>query len=536
MAGRPQRGLSVVSIQDDIRKATDCKLKEPDWGQNMQIVDKLSNILVVVPAYGDKVSKELLLRITHKEHQVAILALGLLETIVKNIPAFHPFVADAKFLKAMVKTLPRRIRKPREKQNVFKSATENKPSTKESIERYDRVLILLQDWATAFKGQSKFESFEDTYQQLRQRGCIFPEPLKDEISPIFTPEATQKSKPKSKEYEIKVSGPSKNKEYTDGECRVANQSVIVFVEMLSESDEKDDLSKNDLIQELLKTIQTYQKKTQTRVMSGISSEVIMAEVLEVNDKMSQALAFYNGLLDGSIKREKKKPTEIEDPESVELSDSANEEEKDQVVEDPFASIANSSSKLSDSPKLIPLPKPHGSGSGHSRRKKKKSKDSPKKKNKKFEQKNDQFNLDSSINDKKPKTKTNQEINIFGDDIFGGNTAPVVDPFAVNTDDNPFSGAPGSSDPFGSTTVDPFDMLANNSGNVVDPFGSDMFSTGPPPASQPPPNQVEGVPNNQPGGMDDFFDMFTDMSASQPKGTKTDQIDFDDEFLALAKRN
>jgi len=219
---------------------------------------------------------------------------------------------------------------------------------------------------------------------------------------------------------------------------------------------------------------------------------------------------------------------------VELSDSANEEEKDQVVEDPFASIANSSSKLSDSPKLIPLPKPSSSSSGG--RRKKKSRDKKKKKNKKVEEKNDQFNLDSSINDKKPKTKTNQEINIFGDDIFGGNTAPVVDPFAVNTDDNPFSGAPGSSDPFGSTTVDPFDMLANNSGNVVDPFGSDMFSTGPPPASQPPPNQVEGVPSNQPGGMDDFFDMFTDMSASQPKGTKTDQIDFDDEFLALAKRN
>lgn len=528
MAGRPQRGLSVVSIQDDIRKATDPTLKEPDWGKNMQIVDKLSNILVVVPAYGDKVSKELLSRITHKEHQVAILGLGLLETIVKNIPAFHPIIADSKFLKAMVKTLPRRIRKPREKQNVFKSATENKPSTKESIERYDRVLILLQDWATAFKGQLKYEIFEDTYQQLRQRGCIFPVPLKDEICPIFTPEATHQPK-KKKPYEIKVSGPSKNKEYTDGECRVANQSVIVFVEMLSESDEKDDLSKNDLIQELLKTIQTYQKKTQTRVMSGISSEVIMAEVLEVNDKMSQALSFYNGLLDGSIKREKKPPpTEFKDPESVELSDSANEDENDQVAEDPFASIAQSSSKLGDSPKLMPLPKPTSS-SGSGRRRKKKSK------NKKVEKKDDNY-------DKKPKNKSTKEVNILGDDFFGGNTGPTMDPFAINTGDNPFGEPTVNTNPFDNTTVDPFDMLANNSSNV-DPFGSDMFSAGPPPAiqapvSQPPPSQIEGVPDSQPGGMDDFFDMFSDLSGtqSQQKGKKTDEIDFDDEFLALAKRN
>ena len=54
-------------------------------------------------------------------------------------------------------------------------------------ERVDRTLLLIEQWGKAFAKSRSFPVFKEVYDELLGKGVKFPEPLKDELAPVFTP-------------------------------------------------------------------------------------------------------------------------------------------------------------------------------------------------------------------------------------------------------------------------------------------------------------------------------------------------------------
>ena len=150
--------------QNDIEAATHENMSRPDWGANMEIMENMKNLMLVAPLHGHRILKHLKKRIVHKKDQVGYLALCLLESLVKNCPGFANFIANPEFLKAMVKSIPRSIRKPREKTSFYKKDRKN--NTEISHQRIQKVLTLLKAWASQATANS---TFKKTYQDLQQK-------------------------------------------------------------------------------------------------------------------------------------------------------------------------------------------------------------------------------------------------------------------------------------------------------------------------------------------------------------------------------
>jgi hypothetical protein len=113
----------------------------------------------------------------------------LLETLVKNCVAFHPYVGTREFMESvLVKSLPRSIRKPNEGPS-FNSLL-NEPGDLKSplaIQRWETVLKCVQSWSHAFDA-SKYPIFKEVHRMLERRGVRFPPIEKEENAPVFMPD------------------------------------------------------------------------------------------------------------------------------------------------------------------------------------------------------------------------------------------------------------------------------------------------------------------------------------------------------------
>ena len=54
------------------------------------------------------------------------------------------------------------------------------------LERKDKALLLIEALGKSFKN-SQYPVFTHAYEDLLRKGVRFPHPLKDEVSPVFTP-------------------------------------------------------------------------------------------------------------------------------------------------------------------------------------------------------------------------------------------------------------------------------------------------------------------------------------------------------------
>jgi hypothetical protein len=151
---------------------------------------------------------------------------------------------------------------------------------------------MIESWGKAFSG-SKYSNFTQTYNDLRKQGLRFPVPLKDEVAPVFTPIVS--SLPTS---------PGGSKPIVDSALKAALENVSLLRDMLNASDPRDDLRKNDIVQQLLLLVKTCQAEILSRI-SASPDQFLMAQLLEANDELTSILNFYDGLLKGTAKREVK---------------------------------------------------------------------------------------------------------------------------------------------------------------------------------------------------------------------------------------
>jgi len=273
-----------AQISELIKSATNELLKQPDWGANTSVCDALNQN----PALGEEVARTIKKRLTQKGSEVALLALTLLDAIMKNCNCFHHIAASEDFLKTMEKLLEN------EKSGIFHRKQSNE-EIRVRIELKEKSLVMIQSWAESFDPR-QYPSFSQLYQKLRAAGVVFPRPLKDEVAPVFTPpiKVPKEIAPRPKGFNIP---------FTDPECVAICENAKLLFEMLSATADGEDLQKNDLIQTLIQNARTAQNRTLSRLQSGKDSDAVaMDDLLRINDILLDVIKYYNGLSMGSMER------------------------------------------------------------------------------------------------------------------------------------------------------------------------------------------------------------------------------------------
>lgn len=173
---------------------------------------------------------------------------------------------------------------------------EQKVSEVSRLQRRDKILLLVESWARANKKPNDaLEIYRITYEDLLRQGFTFPAPLKDEVSPVFTPAAKPRVLP-----ETDTTGPVK-----DYGLQNDLATIELFMDVLNGTKPNENLTANDAVVSLKASLEASQQEIMNRIGQDPSEE-LMAELLIVNDEICQAMEFYEGIRSGKVKPKNKK--------------------------------------------------------------------------------------------------------------------------------------------------------------------------------------------------------------------------------------
>ncbi|KVH94922.1 ENTH/VHS-like protein [Cynara cardunculus var. scolymus] len=134
---------SIVNAYARVDKATSEFLNCPDWRINIGICD----IINTKPWLSKDYVKALRSRLQHKNPNVQLLSLTLLETMVKNCADhLHSQIAERKILQEMIKIVKKRTH----------------------MRVREKILVLIDTWQEAFGGRrGKHAHYHHAYEELR---------------------------------------------------------------------------------------------------------------------------------------------------------------------------------------------------------------------------------------------------------------------------------------------------------------------------------------------------------------------------------
>ncbi|THG09550.1 hypothetical protein TEA_007464 [Camellia sinensis var. sinensis] len=156
-----------------VEKATSDLLMGPDWTLNMDICDSINANHWEAKDAVKAVKK----RLQHRNPKVQLLALTLLETMVKNCGEHVHFqIVERNILQEMLKIVKKKL-------NI--STLPQYLQTDFNVR--DKILVLLDSWQEAFGGPGgKYPQYFWAYEELKHAGVVFPKRSPD-AAPIFTP-------------------------------------------------------------------------------------------------------------------------------------------------------------------------------------------------------------------------------------------------------------------------------------------------------------------------------------------------------------
>ncbi|KAJ7517059.1 hypothetical protein O6H91_21G025100 [Diphasiastrum complanatum] len=305
-----------------VDKATSDLLIGPDWGMNLELCDLINRD----PGEARDVIKTVKKRIGNKNPRVQLLALTLLETLVKNCGIIvHQQVAEKDVLHEMVKIVKR----------------------KTDMDVRDKILVLLDSWQEAFGGsRGRFPQFYMAYEELRRMGVDFPDRAPENAAPIFTPPQSHpvtaypapgymSPGPPPLRVDAPIHSDVPGMSLTDIE--VARGGLEVLAEMLSAINFGDRQAlKDELIVELV----SQSRSTQQRVRNFVNvtlDEELLRQGLALNDDLQRVLTKHDAIASGS-------PLPLEPTAAVIQNFSGHFEEEDNETEDDFSQLAHRSSK------------------------------------------------------------------------------------------------------------------------------------------------------------------------------------------------
>ncbi|GAB5364555.1 hypothetical protein AAMO2058_000980300 [Amorphochlora amoebiformis] len=262
------------------------KIPEFDVARSIKICDKLNE----KPILGARAEKTLRKICLGKEAPAAINALRLADMVMKNCPNFRPYLNTKVFSQGVLKSLPKHIRDP---QGVSFQSMQDDASEAE-IERINKSLLLIQSWSKVL------HLWKATHDSLVRKNCQFPEPLKDEETPLAyddlkVPSSAMPSKPSPK----KQATPK----FRDSDCKKAATAIEVLNDMLRAQPE--DPGKDPIIQELKQQVTTCQTTIHSR-LGRETNQLVMDELLKANDLCNKILKLYSDVLSGKPIPEEKK--------------------------------------------------------------------------------------------------------------------------------------------------------------------------------------------------------------------------------------
>ncbi|CDY49322.1 BnaC03g66920D [Brassica napus] len=265
-----------------VERATSEMLIGPDWAMNLEICDMLNSD----PVQAKDVVKGVKKRIGSRNPKTQLLALTLLETIVKNCgDMVHMHVAEKGVIHEMV-----RIAKKKPDFHVK-----------------EKILVLIDTWQEAFGGpRARYPQYYAGYQELLRAGAVFPQ-RSERSAPVFTPPQTQPltSYPPNLR---NAAGPANDLPEPSAEpdfptlslSEIQNAKGImdVLAEMLSalEPGNKEDL-KQEVMVDLVEQCRTYKQRV-VHLINSTSDESLLCQGLALNDDLQRVLTSIEAIASG----------------------------------------------------------------------------------------------------------------------------------------------------------------------------------------------------------------------------------------------
>ncbi|XP_072396413.1 TOM1-like protein 2 isoform X2 [Diabrotica undecimpunctata] len=278
-----------TAVGGRIEQATDGTLASENWALNMEICD-LVNETEDGPRDAIKAIRKRLTQNAGKNYTVVMYALTILETCVKNCgKRFHVLVCNKDFIQELVKLI----------------GPKNDPPT--AVQ--EKVLSLIQSWASAFQNQPDMSGVIAVYQDLLAKGIEFPPTDLDSLAPIHTPKKSVSStemplpsetvpvpptqaSPRHAQTSPGVLTPEQRAKL-QSELDVIQSNMAVLGEMLFElkpgEEQPDEL---ELLQELHATCQSMQQRL-VELINKISNDGMCEELLRINDELNNLFLRYS---------------------------------------------------------------------------------------------------------------------------------------------------------------------------------------------------------------------------------------------------
>ncbi|KAK9683733.1 hypothetical protein RND81_10G161300 [Saponaria officinalis] len=264
-----------------VEKATSDLLIGPDWARNIEICDMLNQD----PGQAKDVVKGIKRRIWSKNSKVQLLALTLLETIVKNCgDIVHMHVAEKEIPHEMVKIARK----------------------KPDFHVKEKILILIDTWQEAFGGpRARYPQYYAAYQELLRAGAVFPQ-RSERTAPVFTPPQTQPlssyppnlRNPETRPETGKASAEPEYPTLSLTEIQNARGIMDVLAEMLSAIDPTNkEAVRQEVIVDLVEQCRTYKQRV-VHLVNSTSDESLLCQGLALNDELQKVLAKHEAIVSG----------------------------------------------------------------------------------------------------------------------------------------------------------------------------------------------------------------------------------------------
>ncbi|GJT22242.1 TOM1-like protein 6 [Tanacetum coccineum] len=259
---------SVANAYARVDKATSEFLSCPDWRINIGVCDTINS----KPWLAKDYIKAVRGRLQHKNPNVQLLSLTLLETIVKNCSEnVHGQIAERKMLHEMIKIVKK----------------------KSHMRVREKILALIDNWREAFGGRGRMTAqYHRAYEELRRYGVEFPRRSPNSV-PLITPPVNHGHGASS----------SSRHEPSDNVSLVTLESMRnvldVLSEMLQAIDPKDRKAvKNEVIVDLYGQCRSNQKKL-GQTLSSTTDEEILGQGIQFNEALQYIIEKHDAIASGS---------------------------------------------------------------------------------------------------------------------------------------------------------------------------------------------------------------------------------------------
>eukprot|EP00484_Ammonia_sp_Unknown_P028185 CAMPEP_0197025436 /NCGR_PEP_ID=MMETSP1384-20130603/5775_1 /TAXON_ID=29189 /ORGANISM="Ammonia sp." /LENGTH=769 /DNA_ID=CAMNT_0042453965 /DNA_START=547 /DNA_END=2856 /DNA_ORIENTATION=- len=464
-----------VAMEKSVQDACSEFLSGADWEKNMAIVDQLNRSPYLCPFAIAEIRKQL----KTKNPEIEILALQLVETIIKNCPSSHAAVAQEDFLRYLVKVGTNQRQGGKFTQFKTKLSKKNTSINSQQLRSQciEKALLILKMLAIAYEESNLYPVFKQTYKSLKAQKVRFPETNKDESLNIFSP---MHSSAAPDEFGSGASGQPTAmgsiqnpdmpmirpvvpiESVTDATLVGAQESAQVLFTMINAP-----ILSFDIIPDLTAMLNQTQQQIVVMISEGNAPESVLMQALQVNDIVNQVLEDAQAILNGTKRRYQE---EVDVQKMMERQHSEDSDGKDPNQEEPSLehSISLQEDQHNGGDDLLALSGPKSNPASKKRR-------GSKKENR---QSIDLLGIADLTEKKEPPKKKESEDDLMGFLGIDNNAAAkqpepvkptVFDPLEENAPPPAFTGAA-----YGNNNTNVYNhnnnngnhMAANNNGNYM----------------------------------------------------------------------